>query len=364
MYFGRLEVRKGILPLVEACSRLWDARVEFRLTAIGGDTWYHLQGCHMKAYLQQKYRRYIEAGQLILSPPLPQSPLHERIARAWCVIIPSLWENFPNTCLEAMLLGKLILASAGVGHVEMLRTTQGEAGILFDWQVPGDFEQHLKQILALSPEEILKAGQQARDVILAIANHSRILSQRLEHLEEVIKRDRKRTVFPSLNYPPHGHIPYPQILPSESNVSGKVSVCIPFYNHGQFIEETLESVFASDYSDVEIILLDDGSTDRQSLAKLAKLQNHYPNLKLIHTQNQGVAAARNQMAAIASGAYLAFLDSDDKVSPTFYTQAVKVLSQYQNVVSIKELFDQLKDLVSIQSLRLECLSVRYSGLFC
>lgn len=80
-----------------------------------------------------------------------------------------------------------------------------------------------------------------------------------------------------------------------------------------------------------LILLDDGTTASQSLGTLVKVQSHYPKLKVIQTQNQGVAAARNQMAAIASGVYLAFLDSDDKVFPTFYTQAVKVLNQYQNV---------------------------------
>ncbi|MDX2242841.1 MAG: glycosyltransferase [Leptolyngbyaceae cyanobacterium bins.302] len=331
VYFGRLEVRKGILPLVEACSRLWDAGVEFQLTAIGGDTWYHLQGCHMKAYLQQKYRQYLESGQLVFSPPLVQSQLYERIARAWCVVLPSLWENFPNTCLEAMLLRKLILASSRVGHVEMLRTVQGDAGILFDWQISGDFEQQLRRILAFTPEEILKAGQQARDLILAIAGHPQVLSQRLAYVEKVIACHTKRTVFPSLNYPPHGHISLPQSSTSESGIQGRVSVCIPFYNHGQFIEETLESVYASDYPDVEVILLDDGSTDPQSLTKLTSVQSRYPSLKVIHTQNQGVAAARNHMAAIASGEYIALLDSDDKVSSTFYTQAANVLDQYQNV---------------------------------
>ncbi len=333
IYFGRLEVRKGILPLIEACSSLWDSGVDFRLTAIGGDTWYHLQGCYMKDYLQQKYHQYIKAGKLIISPPLVQSQLYDRIAKAWCVIIPSLWENFPNTCLESMLLRKTILASSGVGHVEMLRTSTGEAGILFDWQISGDFERQLKRILALSPEEILLIGQQSRHLILAISGHQQVLLQRLQYLEKAIQRNHHhpRKIFPSLNYPPLGHISYPQVSFNNANIQGRVSVCIPFYNHGQFIEETLDSVYASDYPDIEVIVLDDGSNDIQSLKKLASLRDHYPNLKVIHTSNQGVAAARNEMAVIASGEYIAFLDSDDRVSPIFYTQAVNVLNQYENV---------------------------------
>ena len=331
VYFGRLEVRKGILPLIESCRRLWDAGVVFRLTVIGGDTWYHLQGCSMKDYLQQSYRRYIQSGQLILAPPLSQSQLFDRIAKAWCVVIPSLWENFPNTCLESMLLGKLILASSGVGHSEMLRTVHGEAGVLFDWQIPGDFERQLQQILAFTPEAVLAAGQQARKLMLEIASHSQVLTQRLQHFKKVIDREQKRTFFPSVNYLPHGHISEPHRSIAQSSILGKISVCIPFYNHSQFIEETLESVYASAYPDIEVILLNDGSTQPQSRTTLESLQHRYPDLKLIQTQNQGVAAARNQMAEIAQGEYLAFLDSDDRISSTFYAQAVQVLNQYSNV---------------------------------
>jgi glycosyltransferase involved in cell wall biosynthesis/GT2 family glycosyltransferase len=333
VYFGRLEVRKGILPLIDACSRLWDSGADFRLTAIGSDTWYHLQGCYMKDYLQRKYRSYIKSKQLILCSPLQQPQIYERIAKAWCVVFPSIWENFPNTCLEAMLLSKMVLASADVGHREMLCNNHGQAGILFDWHVLGDFEQKLKQILALTPADILKAGQQARDLMLKISGHESVLGQRLQHLESVIERDRhgQRKLFPSLNYPPHGAIDYPPAIEHSPDHPGKVTVCIPFYNHGQFIEETLASVYGTDYQDLEVILLNDGSNDSHSLTTLAKVQQRYPSLQVVHTQNQGVATARNHMAAIASGEYIAFLDSDDKVSPTFYTQAVKILNQYSNV---------------------------------
>jgi len=61
-----------------------------------------------------------------------------------------------------------------------------------------------------------------------------------------------------------------------------------------------------------------------------KVQSHYPKLKVIQTQNQGVVllVIRWQRSLVV---HIAFLDSDDKVFPTFYTQAVKVLNQYQNV---------------------------------
>ena len=333
VYFGRLEVRKGIIPLLEACSQLWDIGINFQLTAIGGDTWYHLQGCYMKAYLTEKYHQYINSGKLIISSPLPQAQLYERVKKAWCVVLPSLWENFPNACLESMLLSKAILASSAVGHVEMLQTAEMQGGLIFDWQNSNDFANKLNQILSYSKTEILELGSKARTLILKISAPENVLSKRIAHLQKVIEQHQDRNIFPSLNYPPHGKVAYPSSLVVDTNISikGRISVCIPFYNCGDYISETLNSVFASTYPDLEVIIFNDGSTDKKSLETLVVIEQTYSNLKIIHSKNLGVAAARNKMAEITSGEYIAFLDADDKVYSTFYRQAAKVLKQYQNV---------------------------------
>lgn len=333
VYFGRLEVRKGVIPLFEACSHLWDAGIDFKLTAIGGDTWYHLQGCNVKEYLREKYHKYIHEGRLIISNPLKQPELYERISKAWCVVIPSLWENFPNTCLESMLLGKVILASADVGHAEMLQTSDRQGGFIFDWKIPGDFANKLKQILNISITENLELGKKARALISDISGHKNVLEQRINHFQRVIEfsSSTQKTLFPSLNYAPHGKINYPKFFQADDNERSIISVCVPFYNHGAYIRDTLNSIYASDYPKLEVIILNDGSTDKHSLEILTEVEKEYKNLKVIHTKNQGVASARNQMAEIASGEYIAFIDSDDRISPSFYTQAAKVLNQYENV---------------------------------
>lgn len=363
IYFGRLEVRKGVIPLVAACHQLWQAGHDFQLTLIGNDTWYHPQGCSVGDYLKQRYHQDIQAGRLILSPSLSKNQLYQRIAQAWGVVLPSLWENFPNTCLESMLLGKAILASANVGHGEMLDEETGDAGLIFDWDIPGDFAGKLLQLLSMTVEEVQQRGAIARQRIQARTNPNTILTQRLSHLQRIITQSQQqtRTVFPSLNYPPSGHIPYPQpqnpIQPQIENLtptqlkppsqpqnpiqpktqtqilhhSNRISVCIPFYNHGQYLQETLDSVYAVDYPDLEVLILNDGSNDSHSLTTLTQVEKQYQNLKIIHTPHQGVATSRNHLAKVASGEYLAFLDADDCVSPTFYSQAISILQQYDNV---------------------------------
>lgn len=86
-----------------------------------------------------------------------------------------------------------------------------------------------------------------------------------------------------------------------------VSVIIPSYNAERWIKSTIDSVLAQTYSDIEIIVVDDGSTD-QTVSVVSK---NYPKIKLITQTNQGVAAARNKGIENSRGEWVAFLDADD-----------------------------------------------------
>lgn len=85
------------------------------------------------------------------------------------------------------------------------------------------------------------------------------------------------------------------------------SVVIPTYNRLPLLQETLESVRAQTFTDFEIIVVDDGSTDGTS----EYLRRHAGQLRVIEQTQQGPGAARNAGAQVATGEYLAFLDSDD-----------------------------------------------------
>lgn len=91
-------------------------------------------------------------------------------------------------------------------------------------------------------------------------------------------------------------------------VMSKFSIIIPTYNRKKLLEEALDSVHQQTYSDYEIIVVDDGSTD-DTREYLANFKAH--NLRSVFQKNQGPGAARNAGAAVATGDYIAFLDSDD-----------------------------------------------------
>lgn len=87
------------------------------------------------------------------------------------------------------------------------------------------------------------------------------------------------------------------------------SVVIPVYNSAEFVEEAVESALNQTYSNLEVLIVDDGSTD-QSLERLNKYVRD-KRVKLFKSENYGAASARNLGILMANGEYLAFLDSDD-----------------------------------------------------
>lgn len=90
----------------------------------------------------------------------------------------------------------------------------------------------------------------------------------------------------------------------------KVSVIIPIYNASEFLEECLDSILEQSLREIEIICIDDGSSDN-SLEILRKYEQKDRRVIVISQRNQGAGAARNNGMSVARGEYLSFLDSDD-----------------------------------------------------
>ena len=91
----------------------------------------------------------------------------------------------------------------------------------------------------------------------------------------------------------------------------RVSVVIPTYNRVQFVREAIASVLQQDYPDVELIVVDDGSSDGTA----AVVRGFGPAVRYLWQENRGVSAARNRGVASSTGGLIAFLDSDDLWMP-------------------------------------------------
>lgn len=113
-----------------------------------------------------------------------------------------------------------------------------------------------------------------------------------------------------------------------------VSVIVPLYNAAPFIGEALESALASTYRPIEVVVVDDGSTDDSLRIAQAWAAKH-PEVQVLHQANAGVSAARNQAIRAAKGTFILPMDADDKISPTYIAQAVEAMNDEVRVVGCK-----------------------------
>lgn len=148
------------------------------------------------------------------------------------------------------------------------------------------------------------------------------------------------------------------------------SIVIPVYNNERFLQKCIDSILKQTYSDFELLLIDDGSTDKSGAIcdEYAKRDNR---IRAFHQKNQGVSLARNKGIEEARGRYINFVDSDDWVYDNYlesyvrarknfdydvvYTEITRVFRGESNVVPLKkQSADRMEDLSGILSFLIRC----------
>lgn len=109
-----------------------------------------------------------------------------------------------------------------------------------------------------------------------------------------------------------------------------ISVIIPCFNHGQFVGEAVQSILSQSLQDLEIIIVNDGSTDKETIDILNSLEQ--PKTRVIHLpQNMGLPAARNAGIRETQGKYICCLDADDKLHPSYFEKAVAIMESNSGI---------------------------------
>jgi glycosyltransferase involved in cell wall biosynthesis len=105
----------------------------------------------------------------------------------------------------------------------------------------------------------------------------------------------------------------------------KVSIVIPLYNKAPYVERALASIGAQSFTDFEVIVVDDGSTDNGPAIVRGRSD---PRIRLLTQSNAGPGPARNTGIAAAAGEFITFLDADDEWLPTFLEESVRLLEEW------------------------------------
>ena len=127
-----------------------------------------------------------------------------------------------------------------------------------------------------------------------------------------------------------------------------VSIVVPIYNVEKYIEKLICSVVAQTYSNFELILIDDGSPD-ESGKICDQYANKDPRIKIIHKDNEGVSAARNDGIKIAKGKYITFIDGDDWIEPDFTAYMLNLIENKDSDMAMTDRIFTTRDRKQIET---------------
>lgn len=325
VFLGRVQYFKGIEHLINNLIPFWQKGLEMPLEVMGGDSYYHPKQMNFIDYLKKKYKKYVDEKLILFRGLLPPDQVKNGLERANLIFVPSLFESFSYAVIEAMSLGKIVLASDSGGQRELIQS--GVNGFLFSHGDRAGFKESMDTFLRMNEADRMEMGKRAKEHVRALLSYDRIYPMKMEVWQDAIRQHRLSRTYSFIR-------PIPRIEKVEEGEvtleKDLLSVVVPFYNMGKWIEETLNSLVKSDYINLEIILVNDGSTDEESVQILEELENKYP-IRIIHKENGGLVSARNEGVKHVRGEFLAFLDADDKVDAKYYTKAVELLKHYENV---------------------------------
>lgn len=113
----------------------------------------------------------------------------------------------------------------------------------------------------------------------------------------------------------------------------KISVIVPVYNSEKFLEKCLNSIINQTFKDIEIICIDDGSSDK-SLDILKSFETKDKRIRILTQKNMGPSCARNKGLEIATGEYVGFVDSDDWIDLDFYEKLYNSAEKYNADIAV------------------------------
>ena len=128
--------------------------------------------------------------------------------------------------------------------------------------------------------------------------------------------------------------------------TGLISVIVPVYNSEKYLKKCIESILDQTYENIEIILVDDGSTDKSS-AICDEYANKDLRISVIHKENGGLSSARNAGLKASCGELIGFVDSDDYIEPTMYEKLKENMDKYGSDIAVCQFYQSYKILTDL-----------------
>jgi hypothetical protein len=298
LYLGRMERRKGVQNLLRAVTAL--GRDDWTLTLLGGDTKSGPGGISLKPQLELMAA---EDPRILISEPVPRHEVEQFIKRSHALVVPSLWECWPNTAREALMHNRPLIATPVGGLTAMARP--GRSGVQAADASAAALLETFERVLDAREVELgmMTAEEGPRAVFRELTDRNAIVDRYRTLVGDGVRRPR----------------------PAARNAQPLVTVVIPYFRLEALVEETLQTVLDQTYAPIEILLVVDGSLRDQD-APVFDLAERL-GIGVVTQVNSGLGAARNFGVEQARGVYILPLDADDYIDPEFVARCVEVLER-------------------------------------
>ncbi|MEC9373249.1 MAG: glycosyltransferase family 4 protein [Planctomycetota bacterium] len=194
LYVGRIEPRKGVEPLLLAWTHIAERHPAWTLRLVGRDTSTAQDGRSMRAYVSSLIPESLRS-RVEFVDALPPESLHREYAEASICVIPSLWENFPNTCIEALSHARPVVVSDRGGMMEMVGDT--DAGLSFASGDHIDLGRTLDRMMSESPDRLAARGMRGRRRIAQMCDKSAVVAARIRMYERAVADTEPRRSRPT-----------------------------------------------------------------------------------------------------------------------------------------------------------------------
>jgi len=331
LYAGNVNPRKGIYDVVSALDPLFSRYPSLRLLIAGpGD---------YEGILKQAEGNW---GKITLCGSLGKQTLYDFYAMADIGIVPSYIEQCSYTCIEMMHSFLPVLVSDVDGLKEMVHKNCGlRIKVDFKKNRAGLDKKDLMAKLSFlleHPQSAYRFAENAKHYAEEHFTTERMARETLMVYEKAMQRVELRKILLA-RQKTASFIVKKDLLPSIAFSFGKkynqekktpptVSVIIPCYNEEKYLQECLDSIYTQMFSDFEIILIDDGSTDRTE--QVIRAQKDKRIILFKNNKNLGIAQSLNKAITQAKGKYIARIDADDTMHPERLCRQVDFFSANPN----------------------------------
>lgn len=339
-YVGRLERRKGTLEWIKAAVAIAQecpaARFDFIGRNILGPN--PIKSEEILDLLIPSELR----GRFSFRGRVNRSEIAQLLRMARMAVIPSLWENFPNTCIEAMNSGLPVIATREGGMVEMVE--DGVTGWLVQTPDQEGLHQALRRALETSARKIAEMGAAAAKRIRQICDNRKVVERHLSFRTRLVDEGAKRSLALPLNVlAPHA--PTSAIvrrLPKSACHQGLAVVVAPA-KYGKLVEECFESILRQTHKPVTVVLVIDGSAEWEENILRAQREGW----QIVRESDTNPMSARSAgiKAIMNSGLNpigVAFLGGEEQLRPEFGNVCESVFHRCPDVAIISCWADYLK----------------------